>query len=468
MILRLRADATRIPLADGSVHAVCTSPPYFGLRAYAGVPPTVWPDGWRGTLGNEPTVEGYVAHLVACFLEVRRVLRDDGVCWTVLGDSYGRNPAKGQHKPGDSGKQAYVYDRGGGRASSTVGQDGQLLGVPWRVGLALQADGWIVRNDVVWCKTSAMPESVSGVRWERCRVKVASVRPGNNRAASTIEAKDAGSDVGNHPSTIWRGCPGCETCTPNDGLVLRRGSWRHTRAHETVLMLTKTMGYYCDAEAVKEPVAESSLARVAQAAFVDQTGGEKDYMLGVNRSRSERRTLENFAARVADGTAGRNPRSYMLLGPAPLRAPHFAAFPTALIEPLIKVSTSARGVCSACGAPWARVVDRCRTLDGERADLPPMRNTDRAEPSSAQGIGHGRTGSRSYSLGWRRTCEHADAPAVPAVVLDPFAGSGTTGRVALSLGRRVVLCDMSRTYLRDIADRRTRIQLPLDATMITP
>lgn len=144
-------------MADQSVNCCVTSPPYFGLRNY----------GVEGQLGLEPTPEEFVTALVTVLREVRRVLRDDGTLWLNLGDSYARNPAKGQHKPGDSGKQAYLYDTGGGRASCTSKTglaDKQLIGIPWRVAFALQADGWYLRQDIIWQKPNAMPESVT----DRC------------------------------------------------------------------------------------------------------------------------------------------------------------------------------------------------------------------------------------------------------------------------------------------------------------
>jgi site-specific DNA-methyltransferase (adenine-specific) len=142
-------------MPDQSVNCCVTSPPYFGLRDY----------GVDGQLGLEPTPDDFVAALVAVLREVRRVLRDDGTLWLNLGDSYARNPAKGQHKPGQGGgKNAYVYDNGNGRASSTFIGDGlkekDLIGIPWRVAFALQADGWYLRQDIIWQKPNPMPESV--------------------------------------------------------------------------------------------------------------------------------------------------------------------------------------------------------------------------------------------------------------------------------------------------------------------
>lgn len=170
-------------MPDQSVHCCVTSPPYFGLRDY-GLPTTDWPEiefipmpglppitipAMSCCLGLEPEPWAFVGHMVAVFRQVRRILADDGTLWLNLGDSYARNPAKGQHKPGQSGgKNAYVYDNGNGRASSTFLGDGikekDLLGIPWRVAYALQADGWYLRQDIIWQKPNPMPESVT----DRC------------------------------------------------------------------------------------------------------------------------------------------------------------------------------------------------------------------------------------------------------------------------------------------------------------
>ena len=171
-----------------------TSPPYFGLRDY----------GHAGQLGLEPTVDEYVAGMIEVFRCVWDVLADDGVLWLNLGDSYARNPAKGQHKPGDSGKQAYVYDKGNGRASSTALSglpEKNMLGIPWRVAFALQSDGWYLRQDIIWHKPNPMPESVT----DRC-----------------------------------------------------------TKAHEYIFMLSKSPRYYFDSDAIKEPSAYPGDNRAAR------------------------------------------------------------------------------------------------------------------------------------------------------------------------------------------------------------
>ena len=144
------------PLGPGIAQCCVTSPPYWGLRDY----------GVAGQIGLEETPEAYVARLVAVFAEVRRVLADDGVCWVNLGDSY---------SDGGSGANARTRNQCGGlkrgpqghalRAQSVQRRnDGlkpkDLVGIPWRVAFALQADGWYLRSDIIWAKPNPMPESV--------------------------------------------------------------------------------------------------------------------------------------------------------------------------------------------------------------------------------------------------------------------------------------------------------------------
>jgi DNA modification methylase len=181
-------------MPDQSVHTCVTSPPYFGLRDY----------GHEGQIGLEPTPDAFVARLVEVFREVRRVLRDDGTLWLNLGDSYASS-TKGS---GGKGKSTLGAASGGngispeGIARSQARQsmdvrklscgldDKQLLGIPWRVAFALQADGWYLRQDIIWHKPNPMPESVT----DRC-----------------------------------------------------------TKSHEYIFMFSKSARYYFDHEAIKEP-----------------------------------------------------------------------------------------------------------------------------------------------------------------------------------------------------------------------
>ena len=181
-------------LPDASVHCCCTSPPYWGLRDY----------GHDGQIGLEPTPQAYVERMVEVFREVRRVLRDDGTLWLNLGDSYaaargGTSMPAETLAGGVSGRGDIVAKRGR-ESGYTPHRDPaahglkhkDLVGIPWRVAFALQADGWWLRQDIIWHKPNPMPESVR----DRC-----------------------------------------------------------TKAHEYVFLLTKSDRYYYDAGAVSEPVA---------------------------------------------------------------------------------------------------------------------------------------------------------------------------------------------------------------------
>jgi len=146
-------------LPDESVQCVVTSPPYWGLRDY----------GVDGQLGLERTPDEYVAAMVDVFREVRRVLRRDGTLWLNLGDSYAGSwsgnsmrPDGGTQRPGGPGFQPLderVPARGGYVPSGLKPKD--LVGIPWRVAFALQADGWYLRSDIIWAKPNPMPESVT-------------------------------------------------------------------------------------------------------------------------------------------------------------------------------------------------------------------------------------------------------------------------------------------------------------------
>lgn len=423
------------------VHCVVTSPPYYGLRKYTGVPDTTWGDGWRGCLGNEPTVEGYVAHMVEVFREVKRVLRDDGVCWINLGDSFAQN--RGRQVPDN--KHVDVGNNAGARVPDGL-QSGDLLGIPWRVAFALQADGWTLREDVAWSKAAPMPESVRGWAWSRCRVKVEGGKR-SERPALTVGRDAPQSDHDGHdfaPSAEWADCPGCPKCEKNDGLVLRRGSWRHTRAHEFVFMLVKSGGYYCDDYAVRLP----------QQSLGERHEGKSGY-------RDGHPSKGGIKVRALHPVGG-NPRSVMHLGPEPFKGSHFAVMPTKLVEPLILAATSARGCCPACGAPWARVVEK---RAGARPPDPTQRTTAHYNTAEKYGAKNGgndgldrlaadmRAGIGKATLGWSPTCGCDAGEPVPCTVLDPFCGSGTVCLVAARNGRFGVGIDASAEYI-DLAERR--------------
>jgi DNA modification methylase len=146
-----RARLSELP--DQSVNCVVTSPPYFGLRDY----------GVDGQIGLEATPDAYVGELVSVFREVRRVLRDDGTVWLNLGDSYAGGGGHSPNAPSSAYSKSGLYGealKSGGIKPQGIIKAKDLIGIPWRVAFALQADGWFLRQDIIWAKPNPMPESV--------------------------------------------------------------------------------------------------------------------------------------------------------------------------------------------------------------------------------------------------------------------------------------------------------------------
>jgi DNA modification methylase len=256
-----------------SVQTCVTSPPYWGLRDY-GVP---------GQLGLEKTPDEYVANLVAVFREVRRVLRDDGTLWLNLGDSYAAGKM-GRDDLDDASlaRRAAAYGTRRGPGAGPRGAPRQrsapdglkpkdLVGIPWRVAFALQADGWWLRSDIIWHKPNPMPESVTD---------------------------------------------------------------RPTKAHEYLFLLTKAERYYYDAEAIKEPASENPggaafYARKGMPMPV-ASDGRKGFA-----GRKDGEGKSGFSSQVPDYSFGRNRRSVWTVATRPYKGAHFATFPPKLIEPCI-------------------------------------------------------------------------------------------------------------------------------------
>lgn len=445
-----QADARDLPLAYQSVHCVVTSPPYYGLRVYQGL-------GDQG-IGLEASVEAYVANLVGVFAEVRRVLRDDGVLWLNLGDSYASPP--GQRGSRGTREDDPKYGGADGRIESPARQagfllsDGNRLGIPERVVLALQADGWCWRDTVIWAKKSAMPESVNGWRWERCRVKTGREATDWSKTPKGWDTGEGSHDEiggGNYrqngdreaTTATFEDCPGCPKCADNDGLVLRKGSWRCTSGHEYIFMLTKGMGYYADAEAVKTVA--------LQTGHVENTWPD--------RGPDNGRTGFNLSQYVPT-TANRR-SVWNDISPEPYGGAHFATFPSDLPRICIQASTSERGCCPDCGSQWARIVETSQIHKAN--NVGPAKYAGGADGEHAGTWTAGmaeQTWKQSTTLGWRATCDHGGNP-VPALVLDPFAGTATTCLAAQKLGRRAVGVDLSEAYLKQAVKRLQGVPLPM-------
>lgn len=172
-------------VADGvRVQTCVTSPPYFGLRDY----------GQEDQIGLEETPAEYIDELVCVFREVRELLAEDGTLWLNLGDSYANDSKWGGQTSGKHARSLHG-DSGIGRRKTNTGlKSKDLMGIPWRVALALQADGWYLRSDIIWHKPNPMPESVTD---------------------------------------------------------------RPTKSHEYLFLLAKSDRYYYDADAIKEPASDT-------------------------------------------------------------------------------------------------------------------------------------------------------------------------------------------------------------------
>jgi DNA modification methylase len=342
----------------------------WGLRDY----------GIEEQVGLELTPDLYVEKLVTIFSEVKRILRTDGCFWLNLGDSYagggraGKNPEY-QKRHTMFGKVASHIETFGVPMPVPVGlKPKDLVGIPWRVALALQKDGWWLRSDCIWQK-NCMPESVTD---------------------------------------------------------------RPTKSHEYVFLLAKNESYFSDAEAVKEPSVNAGKTI---------TLGDKSFSrgqaAGIGKEPSGNALKDEYIV-----PENRNLRTVWSITTDSFPGEHYAVFPKKLVERCVLSGTSEKGCCPQCGAPWERIVDRQRTLDGDPVDyIPPMKNNDKAAPNSEQGVGHSRCGSTVNTLGWQPTCECGQQETVPCTVLDPFCGAGTTGLVALRHGRNFVGIELNPKYV---------------------
>lgn len=419
-----------------SVHCCVTSPPYWGLRDY----------GMAEQVGLEETPDAYVEKLVSVFREVRRVLRPDGVLWLNLGDTYAQERGHGYW--GSPGKGDEYQQKTTKRWASKGAEDfglraGSLLGLPWKVALALQADGWILRSDTVWAKRNMLPESVSGWRWEPCRVKVKAERARQQGYAEAGGHRDKRhGNLEDQPAAAWQPCPGCARCAPNGGLVLRRGSWRPTRAHEYVFQLAKSPSYFGDGEDVREPNQPDTALRVARGHH--RPGHKWEQGPGAQ-------TIANDLDH-AHNPAGRNLRDVWFLSSQPSRLHHFAMMPPTLVSKCV-LSSCPSHVCSACGDPWARVIERGSSPPDTSQRRTAHYNT--ADRYGARNGGNGgfdalaarmRSGTNGkVTRGFRPTCE-CGVPAVPGTVLDPFLGAGTVAAAAELLGRYWVGVELNPKY----------------------
>jgi DNA modification methylase len=429
--------------------SIC-SPPYFALRSYL-------PKGHKSKaveIGSEDTVEAFLDRLLAIFREVRRVLVPHGTLFCNLGDSYASSGG-----PGASGKQSFLqrYDRADNRTEA-----GNLLMVPARFALAMQADGWILRSAMVWSKPAPLPESVSGWRWARCRVKTGNVPYDGKLGGYGNALPDRERALDNHKVALWRDCPGCRKCRANGGMVLRKGSWRPTRSHEMVFMFAKSAQYFCDGEPVRTALAATTRSRDRYSRILDDP--EEQFAVKHNHE-----TIGNPAgANLRDVLSiSSEPQGEFVL-PDGRRISHFAAFPSRLVETLILCATSAKGHCPRCMMPVARILERNaapasapKKAPNRCLDLGVQRGLDMTPGAHTPGWREREPEPLNQTIGWKPSCScpEAESPAAD-VVLDPFAGTSTTGITALRLGRRYLGIDLCQDYV-DLSKHRLSQEMPL-------
>lgn len=289
----IQADALHIPLADESVQCVVTSPPYWNLRDY----------GHAGQIGMERTPEEYVAVMRSVLREVRRVLRKDGTVWLNLGDSYaGSWGSQGRQGVGAmqgrsvvAARQIAISKKQEHGTGSVVHLNGlkakNLVGMPWRVALALQEDGWYLRADIIWSKTNPMPSSVTD---------------------------------------------------------------RPTTAHEYIFLLSKSKRYFYDALSISEPCSSNTHPRRAGNGWKTPDGWDTSKGDGAHGSfhksgREKGRKLAALGSGIKNNTSfdeamavmpeNRNKRSVWTISTQAYPEAHYATFPEEIPEICIKAGS---------------------------------------------------------------------------------------------------------------------------------
>ena len=444
-------------------------------------------------IGLEPTLAEHIANIVDVFRELRRVLRDDGTAWLNYGDAYAGSWGN-YHPTGSGGQRAKeterwdrpAYEDTGRRPAASVPsatglKPKNLMGLPWRIAFALQDDGWILRSAIVWHKPNPMPESVStrptsayenifllaksntATYWTHRDQRGTRQRPGADyrwvdAATDTeysVKPDNVSGEIIECPACDGKGeivlqdgqvslfdgvpelvkvCAKCNTeckkCDdPHAGYLHR---WKR-------INLWRSRDYYYDAEAIRQPQSAGTDARYRPGSTYQRPAPNKGWP-------AERNDGDRHEQPERPPSNGSNARNVWTIPTQGRSDAHFATFPDELPRRCILAGTSERGVCEQCGAPWERVVET--NIGGAwhhdwETRTPRAKGTDSAWRNGDY---------QRQTTGWRPTCDH-DAGTVPATVLDPFVGSGTTVAVAQTLGRRGVGVDLNTEYL-DIAVKR--------------
>lgn len=346
---------------------------------------------WRGSLGLEPHPQLFIDHLVEICREIRRVMKSSGTFWLNLGDTYCSSGKWVNKELKDIGKQNRSLEGGSVDAYSMRGKlkpDGgwiqpkQLLMIPARVAIALQNDGWILRNDIIWHKPNHMPSSV----------------------------KD-----------------------------------RLTCAYEHIFLFAKHRRYYFDLDAIRKPFSKGTLLRIEQPNIDNQLGGPKTIALRGDKPKSGNANrpidiAQELSRKFASGErTGKNPGDLWRVPTNPFPGAHFSTFPPKLIEPMIKAGCP-RWICSRCGKPRTRITEPTpeyakklgKSVHDHKDDLKIGMRYDKVYNAEYVTVGWSDCGCGANWVG--------------GIVLDPFAGSGTALRVAHKLSRRFIGIEINSEY----------------------
>jgi DNA modification methylase len=333
--------------------------------------------------------------MVAVFREVKRVLRKDGTCWLNIGDSYANTKVGNTNEAPDKKPRPYFEDGTHTMQFRKEIQAGMkpkdMMLIPQRLALALQADGWWVRSDIIWAKPNPMPESVTD---------------------------------------------------------------RPTKSHEYIWLLSKSKDYFWDQEAVREPNEPGTLIRYKPGERIPnhrKFGG------------SDRCTPEFLDGQIFQNN-GRNLRTVWNIATQPYSGAHYATYPEELVLRCLKAATSERGCCPKCGRQFERVTENKTHFEGGSGKA--GRTAEEINSTGKwAGIQYGTNLKLgpvvdTTTLGFRPGCA-CDLPPIPATILDPFCGSGTTLLVAKRMGLNAIGLDLSYQYLRENAWERVGMNAPV-------